>query len=565
MTMIRKIIISIVLVALLVAGLYIYKYSDGFSNFGKFFDNIYDKVDKNIETTAVSDTTNKDNKYIFYNENRTLFDDKTYISYRHKYSQDFNDLSTDSLYYLYIDARLTTNGEFVDFSVYYGEETFDNGMKIEITKINNDFEKYRCNFGFGEYIYTPTSNKEYEYEYIQDFDISVGEYFFYLVFDSKQEKIILCHYDYLSTLRPNVDYFEQALKFPILIIDKNDDATSNAYECLSNLFDNRETPFLYRSGILSQNENIYNDVFVKEYYKSSKFLDLEPRPGYTFKGFFYDEEFRQPYDGIPVKPVEQLFQKWEINKYNVIFDSRIEEDSNIDLVEKIYTHGDQLDYIPVREGYDFVCWINDATNKEYVIGPVTENLYLRAKWETHKLKVTYLDEDESFLYEQFIEIGGFATYVPKKVGYKFVGWKNFNDTPIFDEETTLTATWLAAECKVTLYINNNIYKAYQVGYGQSLNDFLKDIGISEKYISKYAYSDLTGSNIAIDEILLEKDIRIDISDSYIRNKEFISSLNENRTLIVTCGGVFIGFIVIFFITSIFGKKKRKKAKYAKRK
>lgn len=556
----RKIILSIVAIVLVAGLVFVGIKSDGFTNLGNVFDIVQEKVDKLIKptsTAAISETTENTNKYILYNESRTLIDDKTYISYRHKYSDDFNSPNSDSLYYLEIDAQLTTNFEFADFSIYYGEENYDNGMAIEIYKSTTDAGKYICKFGFGEYVYTPTSSQDYEYEFSQEFEISVGEYYFYLVFDSVKETIILCHYDYLSTIKPESDYFEQALKFPIITLDKNGD-TSNEYECLSNLFDNRQTPFLYRSNVISQNENIYREVYTKEYYKSFEFINLPPREGYTFKGFFYDEEFKQPYTGFPVKPMDELYQKWEINTYKVTYDCRTVDDFNLDLIERTYTYGEYIDYTPVREGYDFVCWINSKNSQEYnVADKITSNLELIAKWEIHKIKITYVDSDESFLYEQFIEQGGYANYVPKKVGFKFIGWNDYEFGRPIDNDITLKACWITADCTITLFINNNVYKSYKVGYGQSLSVFLNDIGIKQKYIAKYAYADLTGSNIPIEEINVEQDMRIDISDSLVKNQDIVASINENKSLIVLCSGAGGAVVLILVLGAIFGGKKKK--------
>lgn len=556
----RKIILFLVLIMLIGCAVFVGIKSDGFTNLEKVFDTVYEKIDKvvNPSAAAVADTSDKElNKYIIYNESRTLIDDKTYISYRHKYSDDFNSTNSDSLYYLEIDAQLTTNFEFADFSVYYGEENFDNGMAIEIYKSTTDAGKYICKFGFGEYVYSPNSSQDYEFEISQEFEISVGEYYFYLVFDSVKETIILCHYDYLSTIKPESDYFEQALKFPIITLDKHGD-TSNEYECLSNLFDNRQNPFLYRSSVLSQNENIYREVITKEYYKSFEFINLPPREGYTFKGFFYDEEFTQPYTGFPVKPMDELYQKWEINTYKVTYDCRTVDDFNLDLIERTYTYGEYIDYTPVREGYDFICWINDKNNQEYnAAEKITSNLYLRAQWGIHKIKITYVDSDESFLYEQFIEKGEYANYVPKKIGFKFIGWCNYEPGWPINEDITLKACWITAECTITLFINNNVYKAYKVGFGQSLSVFLNDIGIKQKYIAKYAYADLTGSNIPIEEISVEQDMRIDISDSFVKNQDIVASINENKSLIVLCSGAGGAVVLILVLGAIFGGKKKK--------
>lgn len=299
-------------------------------------------------------------------------------------------------------------------------------------------------------------------------------------------------------------------------------------------------------------------ISMTENYNVMTELNIPPREGYTFQGLYYDENYTQPYTGDPIKPLEELYQKWEINTYTITFDSRTVEEPLLDLVEKTYNYGDIVDFVPERDGYQFVCWINDATNQEFD-GVVKSDMYLRAKWEIKKLKVIYMEEDGTILYEQFIAIGEHGgNYYPRKVGYKFIGWKEFEDVPIFADETIFTAMWQEAKCTITLFINNNVHKAYSVDFDMPLSDFLVEIGVDQRFVAKYNFSDYSGSQIPISEINVVKDLRIDLSDSYLKNNDFKEIINDNKELIlISLGGIGILILVSIF-GAIFGKKHKHK-------
>ena len=547
----RKIILSIVAIVLVAGLVFVGIKSDGFTNLGNVFDIVQEKVDKLIKptssTAAISDTTDSSTKFLLYNEQRELTREN-YIPYLHKYSEDYNDIESDTMYYMHINANLTSNSQFTSFMVSFGNENTDS---INLT-ISNEFGDITAEYTYSNY--EEVMNGVEFPTYKQNLEFLTGKYDFYIVFEKTKnsEKLIICYYS--SDQGAADDRLTQALKFPIFVFEKNNEAYDFAY----NLFDNRAYAIFYSANILDDNENIVNELITTEYYKSLTNINLEPREGYTFKGFFYDEEFTKPYTGMPPKPFEELYQKWEINTYKVTYDCRTVDDFNLDLIERTYTYGEYIDYTPVREGYDFICWINDENNQEYnAAEKITSNLYLRAQWGIHKIKITYVDSDESFLYEQFIEKGEYANYVPKKIGFKFIGWCNYEPGWPINEDITLKACWITAECTITLFINNNVYKAYKVGYGQSLSVFLNDIGIKQKYIAKYAYADLTGSNIPIEEINVEQDMRIDISDSLVKNQDIVASINENKSLIVLCSGAGGAVVLILVLGAIFGGKKKK--------
>ena len=61
----------------------------------------------------------------------------------------------------------------------------------------------------------------------------------------------------------------------------------------------------------------------------------------------------------------------------------------------------------------------------------------------------------------------------------------------------------------------------------------------------------------IEEINVEQDMRIDISDSLVKNQDIVASINENKSLIVLCSGAGGAVVLILVLGAIFGGKKKK--------
>ena len=301
---------------------------------------------------------------------------------------------------------------------------------------------------------------------------------------------------------------------------------------------------------------------VTENYQVYTNFKIPPREGYTFKGLYYDEEFTQPYTGDPVKPLEELFQKWEINTYTVTFDWRDEENWQYDTpISKTYKYGEEIDFVPEREYYGFIGWFNDATGEPFD-GVVKSDLYLIGKWDKYHVFVTYMDTDLSILNTEQLFMGEIARWIPRKVGYKFKYWtlngEIYEDVnaPLM-QNVTLVAHFEKIDCTVTIFINNNVYKAYKVDYDLPLLEFLDEIGIKKNFVAKYAFTDFTGSNTPINELAVTKDMRVDLSDSYITINNIKEEVKANSKLIAIVFASIGVLIVVFILGAIFSGKKKK--------
>ena len=103
--------------------------------------------------------------------------------------------------------------------------------------------------------------------------------------------------------------------------------------------------------------------------------------GYTFLGWFTDKACIYPYDiTSPVTKDTALYAKWEINSYQVTFDSM--GGSSLDNQQVTYNGTAATPSAPTKAGYTFDGWFTDkdCTVAYDFNAPVTDNITLYAKW-----------------------------------------------------------------------------------------------------------------------------------------------------------------------------------------
>ena len=185
------------------------------------------------------------------------------------------------------------------------------------------------------------------------------------------------------------------------------------------------------------------------------------REGYTFTGWYTDEECTAAYDfSAPVTGNLTLYAKWDVKEYTVTFhtgDGSPVEAQNV-------VHGGTAakpESDPTCEGYTFGGWYTDeACATAYDFGtPVTRDLALYAKWEAEAYTVTFNTGGGSQVEAQTVAHGGTAAKPesdPTREGCTFGGW--FTDeacataydfgTPV-TRDLTLYAKWEAEVYTVT--------------------------------------------------------------------------------------------------------------------
>lgn len=115
-------------------------------------------------------------------------------------------------------------------------------------------------------------------------------------------------------------------------------------------------------------------------------VPLPPDPvkeGYTFVGWYYDEDFTQPYiEGTPIYEDTQLYAKFEINKYTVTFNLNGGELVSGDLIQTVEYGNSAVAPVVTREGYNFVGWDKQFDN-------ITGDITITAQWEIKTYTVTF--------------------------------------------------------------------------------------------------------------------------------------------------------------------------------
>ena len=227
-----------------------------------------------------------------------------------------------------------------------------------------------------------------------------------------------------------------------------------------------DTVFVYLHGIYSDNEISYD---MKHYGDVLTGIEVnvdhaDPvREGYTFGGWFTDEECTEEYefDRDPLVDDLDLYAKWVPESCTVVFDSQ----GGSDVGGATLAGGDLVDEpeAPSRDGYVFKGWFTDAACTETwdFSAPVTKSMTLYAGW-AEAVTVT-LDaaggdlplEYPALTVEKGAPVGNLP--VPRRGAtgedsasaedaYVFLGWYTKDGQKVdadtkFDSDVSLIARW----------------------------------------------------------------------------------------------------------------------------
>lgn len=194
---------------------------------------------------------------------------------------------------------------------------------------------------------------------------------------------------------------------------------------------------------------------------------LEPtaptKTGYTFVGWFEDEDLRYEYSFSSMPDTNPtLYAKWQINSYTISFVTNC--DSTLSPLTAQYGSEISDPNNITLEGYMFDGWYLDSglTNKFTFSTMPAENLTLYAKWSILKYKI-YLYRGVDLQLE-YIE----AEYnskvnepaAPTRTGYDFFGWytdQTYKTKYVFDKmpakNIIIYAQWLIKEYSITFVTN----------------------------------------------------------------------------------------------------------------
>ena len=163
------------------------------------------------------------------------------------------------------------------------------------------------------------------------------------------------------------------------------------------------------------------------------------RTGYTFKGWYYNENLT----GSPVTAIgdtetgnKEYWAKWEINQYTVtVKPENGEADITItqDYGTPITSPAD-----PIREGYTFIGW-----DREIPKTMPAENITVTAQWEINRYTITFDTAGGSEIAPITQDYGTNITAPdnPTREGYTFKGWDKEIPETMPAENMTVTAQW----------------------------------------------------------------------------------------------------------------------------
>ena len=231
---------------------------------------------------------------------------------------------------------------------------------------------------------------------------------------------------------------------------------------------------------------------VKVAYKSAVTEPKKPaRTGYTFGGWFTDEDLTEKYDFATLLTEDiTLYAKWEEIGYTVSFVCN----GGIDIAE--VTTGIEDGYkieepLTRREYYQLEGWYTDANllKKFYFDSEITKDTVLYAKWVPIDAYVDFVDSDGvSPLYNSFgnkltqqttnIEKSfKIDAVTPYKEGYTFLGWylngvkidlTTASDFKPKDTSYTLMAKWQINSYTVTYILGTQQYKKETYEFGETI-------------------------------------------------------------------------------------------------
>ena len=252
---------------------------------------------------------------------------------------------------------------------------------------------------------------------------------------------------------------------PVLDIDHynfEDWYADESYETKPNLFYNnyaltadselfaKYTGKQYTVTFYSDPDTIYTSKIVT-YPATAPNITSPTMTGYTFLGWFTDKACIYPYDiTSPVTKDTALYAKWEINSYQVTFDSM--GGSSLDNQQVTYNGTAATPSAPTKAGYTFDGWFTDKDyTKSYDFAtPVTDDITLYAKWTINSYNVTFNSMGGSLVASQNVDHNTAAVKPadPTKTGYTFDGWFTDKDcTVAYDfnalvtDNITLYAKW----------------------------------------------------------------------------------------------------------------------------
>ena len=222
------------------------------------------------------------------------------------------------------------------------------------------------------------------------------------------------------------------------------------------------------------------------------------RTGYTFKGWYYNENLT----GSPVTAIgdtetgnKEYWAKWEINQYTVTVKP---ENGKADItITQDYGTPITAPADPTREGYTFKGW-----DKEIPKTMPAENMTVKAQWEINRYTITFDTAGGSEIAPITQDYGTNITAPadPTREGYTFIGWDKAIPTTMPAENITVTAQWKdSGKPTGEIKINENSWKAF-------LNNITFGLFFKDTQTVTITAADNSGEMVTVEYLLADKEL-----------------------------------------------------------
>ena len=175
------------------------------------------------------------------------------------------------------------------------------------------------------------------------------------------------------------------------------------------------------------------------------------RTGYTFKGWYYNENLT----GYPVTAIgdtetgnKEYWAKWEINQYTVTVKP---ENGEADItITQDYGTPITAPADPTREGYTFIGW-----DRQIPTTMPAEDMTVTAQWEINQYTITFDTNGGSEIAPITQDYGTKITTPadPTRKGYTFKGWDKEIPETMPAENMTVKAQWEINQYAITFDTN----------------------------------------------------------------------------------------------------------------
>ena len=220
------------------------------------------------------------------------------------------------------------------------------------------------------------------------------------------------------------------------------------------------------------------------------------RTGYTFKGWYYNENLT----GSPVTAISNIetgnkeyWAKWEINQYTVTVKP---ENGEADItITQDYGTAIAAPADPTREGYTFTGWDRDI--------PATmpaENMTVTAKWKVNQYTITFDTNGGSEITPITQDYGTAITAPanPTREGYTFIGWDKAIPATMPAEDLTITAQWR------DIAVPTGEIKIAENGWKSFLNTITFRLFFKDTQTVTVTAADNSGKAVKIEYLLSDK-------------------------------------------------------------